>query len=123
CISAGRFSSIRTTARRCLPLCRTDEVFMPFPLLAFIVIPIAELLLILSVADLIGGWATLGLVILTAFIGINVLKRQGLSTLLGAQDRLRSGQLPAQEIVEGMLLAFAGAMLLTPGFITDTIGF
>jgi len=96
---------------------------MPFPLLAFIVIPIAELLLLFEVADLIGGLATLGLVIVTAFVGINVLRIQGFSTLSRANQRMAGGELPGQEIVEGLLLAFAGALLLTPGLITDAIGF
>lgn len=96
---------------------------MPFPLLAFIVIPIAELLLLFEVADLIGGLATLGLVIVTAFVGFNVLRIQGFSTLSRANQRMAGGELPGQEIVEGLLLAFAGALLLTPGLITDTIGF
>lgn len=96
---------------------------MPFPLLAFIVIPIAELLLLFEVADLIGGLATLGLVIVTAFVGFNVLRIQGFSTLNRANQRMAGGELPGQEIVEGLLLAFAGALLLTPGLITDSIGF
>ena len=96
---------------------------MRIPLLIFIVIPIAELLLLFEVADWIGGVPTLLLVIVTAFVGLSVLKHQGFSTLTRANVRMRSGQLPAQEIIEGMMLAFAGALLLTPGFITDTIGF
>ncbi len=96
---------------------------MRIPFVAFIIIPIAELLLLFEVADLIGGGYTLLLIIVTAFIGITVLKKQGFNTLRRAGARMRSGQLPAQEIVEGMLLAFAGALLLTPGFITDSIGF
>jgi len=96
---------------------------MPFPLLAFIVVPIAELLLLFEVADLIGGLATLGLVIVTAFVGINVLRIQGFNTISRANQRMAGGELPGQEIVEGMLLAFAGALLLTPGLITDAIGF
>ncbi len=96
---------------------------MRIPLIIFIVIPIAELLLLFEVADWIGGVPTLLLVIVTAFVGLSVLKRQGFNTLTRANVRLRSGQLPAQEIVEGMMLAFAGALLLTPGFITDSVGF
>lgn len=95
---------------------------MRLPLLVFIVIPFVEILLLLKVSQYIGALATIGLVVLTALLGLNLLKRQGLSTLLRFQDRLRSGQLPAQEIVEGMLVAFAGALLLSPGFITDTLG-
>lgn len=96
---------------------------MRFLALIFIVVPLSEMMLLFAVSDRIGAWATLGLVVATAVIGIHVLKRQGLSTLLRVNQRLQSGELPAQEIVEGMLLAGAGALLLTPGFITDTIGF
>jgi UPF0716 protein FxsA len=81
------------------------------------------MLLLFEVADYIGGLWTISLVVLTAVIGVQVLKRQGFSTLLRANQRLNSGQLPAQEVVEGFFLAFAGALLLTPGFITDTLGF
>jgi len=94
-----------------------------FLLFFFIVVPLTEMLLLFAVSDQIGGLATLSLVVLTAVIGVQILKRQGLSTLLRANQRLQSGELPAQEIVEGMMLAGAGALLLTPGFITDTIGF
>jgi len=94
-----------------------------FPLILFIVVPLAELLLLFEVAARIGGIYTLLLVVTTAFIGVTVLKRQGLHTLNRANLRMSQGQLPAQEIIEGMLLAFAGALLLTPGLITDAIGF
>lgn len=96
---------------------------MPIALIVFIVIPLVEMLVLFEVADIIGGWQTLTLVVLTAVIGVQILKQQGLSTLLRASQRLQEGQLPAQEIVEGFMLAAAGAMLLTPGFITDTLGF
>lgn len=96
---------------------------MRFPLILFIVVPLTELLLLFEVAARIGGVYTLLLVVTTAFIGVTVLKRQGLHTLNRANLRMSQGQLPAQEIVEGMLLAFAGALLLTPGLITDAVGF
>ena len=96
---------------------------MRFLFLVFIAVPLVEMLLLFEVAEEIGGMTTLGLVVLTAVIGVQILKQQGFSTLLRANERLESGQLPAQEIVEGMMLAGAGALLLTPGFITDTIGF
>lgn len=95
---------------------------MRFPLLVFIVIPFIEIVILLKVGQTIGALPTIALVVLTAFVGVNLLKRQGLSTLLRFQDRLRAGQLPALEIVEGMLVAFAGALLLAPGFITDAVG-
>jgi len=94
-----------------------------FLFLFFIAVPLVEMLLLFEVSDQIGGLSTLGLVVATAVIGVQVLKQQGIATLTRANARLSSGELPAQEIIEGMLLAAAGALLLTPGFITDTLGF
>lgn len=96
---------------------------MRFLFIFFILVPLGEMLLLFEVSDRIGSLTTLGLVVATAVIGVQILKRQGFATLTRANQKLQSGQLPAQEIVEGMLLAAAGALLLTPGFITDTIGF
>lgn len=89
----------------------------------FIVMPILEMLILLKVGSLIGAWYTVGLVLLTAIIGVNLLKRQGLQTLMRAQRKAQYGALPVSEIGEGLLLAVAGALLLTPGFVTDAIGF
>jgi UPF0716 protein FxsA len=97
--------------------------FVRFLFLFFIAVPLVEMLLLFEVSDQIGGLSTLGLVVATAVIGVQVLKQQGIATLTRANARLSSGELPAQEIIEGMLLAAAGALLLTPGFITDTLGF
>ena len=91
--------------------------------LIFLAVPILEMLLLFEVSDHIGGLNTVGLVVLTAAIGIQVLKQQGLSTITRAQQRLDSGELPGQEILEALFLAIGGAFLLTPGFITDTLGF
>jgi UPF0716 protein FxsA len=91
--------------------------------LLFIAVPLIEMWLLIEVGSVIGGLPTVGLVVLTAFIGINLLRMQGMQTLQRFQSRAQSGQLPGQEIVEGMMLAVAGALLLTPGFVTDTIGF
>lgn len=96
---------------------------MRYLALIFIIVPLTEMMLLFEVSDRIGGLPTLGMVVATAVIGLQILKRQGLSTLMRARERLDSGTLPAQEIIEAMLLAAAGALLLTPGFITDTIGF
>ena len=96
---------------------------MRFLFLFFIAVPLVEMLLLFEVSDQIGGLFTLGLVVATAVIGVQVLKQQGIATLTRANARLSSGELPAKEIIEGMLLAAAGALLLTPGFITDTLGF
>ena len=96
---------------------------MRWVFLLFIIMPLTEMLLLFEVAERIGGLTTLGLVVLTAVVGVQILRLQGLSTLWRVNQRLQAGQLPAQEIIEGVLLAVAGAMLLTPGFITDTTGF
>lgn len=96
---------------------------MRWVLLFFIAVPLLEMLLLFRVAAYIGGLTTVCLVVLTAVIGVQILKRQGFSTLTRANQRMSAGELPGQEIVEGLLLACAGALLLTPGFITDTLGF
>jgi len=89
----------------------------------FIVMPILEMAILIQVGKAIGGWYTIGLVLLTAVIGVNLLKRQGLRTLMSAQRKAQVGDLPVSEIGEGLLLAVAGALLLTPGFVTDAVGF
>lgn len=95
---------------------------MPW-LLIFFLTPIAEMYLLIEVAGYIDAWPTIGLVMLTAVIGVALLKRQGLSTLTRGMGRLERGEVPATEMAEGILLAVAGALLVTPGFITDTVGF
>jgi len=96
---------------------------MRFLFLLFIIIPIIEITLLIQVGSLIGAWYTVGLVLLSAFIGVNMLRRQSLSTLSRAQQRLNSGELPGQEMAEGIVIAVGGALLVTPGFVTDIIGF
>jgi UPF0716 protein FxsA len=96
---------------------------MPFFLALFIIVPVVEMYILIQVGSLIGGLYTIGLVLLTAMIGVSLLKRQGLSIFLTAQQKMQTGQMPVREIAEGLMLAIAGALLLTPGFVTDTIGF
>lgn len=91
--------------------------------LIFIIIPLIELYVIISVGEEIGAFWTIILVLLTAVIGVNLLRFQGISTLRRAQMNMVKGQVPAMEMMEGMALAAAGIMLITPGFITDSIGF
>lgn len=96
---------------------------MPILLALFIITPIAEMWVLIQVGIRIGALSTIGLVFLTAVIGLALLRQQGLSTLFRANQRMQAGQLPAQEMGEGIFLAIGGALLLTPGFITDVIGF
>lgn len=96
---------------------------MKFLFLLFIIIPIIEISILINVGEAIGAWNTVGLVLLSAFIGVNMLRYQGLSTLARAQQRANQGEIPGQEMVEGIVLAVGGALLVTPGFVTDVIGF
>ena len=93
------------------------------PLLLFIIVPLIELYFILVVGGAIGAFWTVLLVIMTAVIGVNLLRIQGMSTLTRAQRNMAKGQIPAMEMMEGIALAVAGVLLITPGFITDVIGF
>jgi UPF0716 protein FxsA len=94
-----------------------------FLLVLFVVTPILEMLLLIEVGSKIGALNTVGLVLLTAMIGLALLRKQGLDTLLRANQKINSGEVPAQEMAEGLALAAGGALLLTPGFITDGVGF
>ena len=92
-------------------------------LILFLTVPVLEIVLLFQVADVIGGWWTVLLIIVTAVLGANLLRQQGLVTVHRLQTCMQQGELPAQALIEGMLLLLAGAFLLTPGFVTDTAGF
>ena len=92
-------------------------------LLLFTIVPIVEMYLLISVGGYIGTIPTIACVMLTAVVGVSLLRWQGTATLSRGMNRVSQGQLPGQEIAEGMMLAVAGALLLTPGFVTDTFGF
>ena len=92
-------------------------------MLFFFLVPLVEMYLLIEVGGYIGAWPTIGLVVLTAVVGVALLRIQGFQTLTRGVQRMNAGQLPATEIVEGLLLAVSGALLLTPGFVTDAIGF
>jgi UPF0716 protein FxsA len=97
--------------------------YMRYLLILFIVIPIVEMWLLIEVGQLIGAPLTIAAVVATAALGVFWLRQQGLSTLLRLNQKLSSGEMPAMEIAEGMMLAVGGALLLTPGFATDAFGF
>ena len=77
---------------------------MRFLFIFFILVPLGEMLLLFEVSDRIGSLTTLGMVVATAVIGVQILKRQGFATLTRANQKLQSGQLPAQEIVAQTVL-------------------
>ena len=93
------------------------------PLLLFIIVPLIELYFIIVVGGAIGAFWTVLLVVVTAIVGVNLLRTQGMNTLTRAQRNMAQGQIPAMEMMEGIALAVAGVLLITPGFLTDAIGF
>jgi UPF0716 protein FxsA len=91
--------------------------------IVFLVVPLVEIWLLIEVGSVIGAIWTVILVVLTAMIGAALVRAQGLATLSRSQAQLRAGELPAVEMFEGVALIVAGALLLTPGFFTDIVGF
>ncbi len=96
---------------------------MQYLFLLLVITPIVELWLILKVGSTIGATLTIFLIILTAILGAAMLRKQGFSALFRARQKIEEGQLPAKEMAEGLMLAISGALMLTPGFVTDAIGF
>lgn len=92
-------------------------------LLLFIIVPILEIYLLITVGRSIGVLPTVSLVILTAIVGTYLLRVQGLATLQTVQTTLAQGQVPTEALLEGIFLLVGGALLLTPGFFTDALGF
>ena len=91
--------------------------------IAFISVPLLELWLLLQVGTVVGAVPTFGLVILTGAVGAWLARREGYRTLLGIQREMEKGALPAGELVDGMIIFMGGALLLTPGILTDVLGF
>ena len=92
-------------------------------LLAFIAVPLIEIALFIQVGGFIGMWWTLLIVLVTAFVGANLVKSQGareMANLRGSFNELRD---PTEPLANGAMILFAGALLLTPGFFTDAVGF
>ena len=92
-------------------------------LVLFLVVPLAEIWVLIEVGSVVGAVATIGLVVLTAVVGAALMRAQGLATLFRARAAMAKGEVPALELLEGAVILIAGALLLTPGFITDATGF
>jgi UPF0716 protein FxsA len=92
-------------------------------LILFVVIPILEIAAFIQVGSLIGLLPTLGTILLTAVIGAFLVRQQGLRTLQEAQQASAQGELPVGPLFHGVFILIAGLLLLTPGFVTDTVGF
>lgn len=92
-------------------------------LLLFLITPVVELALLIQVGEWIGFWPTIGIIILTGLAGSFLARREGFSVWRRFNRRLEAGGLPGQELVDGMIILVAGALLITPGVLTDVFGF
>lgn len=90
--------------------------------LLFIIVPIVEIYIIIQVGSAVGGWNAIALMILISIVGAWMVRREGLSLIGRIQSQLNQGSLPTKELVDGLLVAIAGALMLTPGFLTDAVG-
>ena len=89
----------------------------------FVGLPILELVVLLKVHAVFHFWSTFLLVVLTGVVGVALVKRQGLSILREIQLEMAKGNLPAPQMMDGVMILLAGAFLITPGLITDSAGF
>ena len=94
-----------------------------FIFLCFLIIPFIEIYLLIQVGGIIGAFPTIFLVVFSAVLGAWLLRQQGFATWHRFQASLAQGNLPAYEMIEGPILLVGGALLLTPGFVTDVMGF
>ena len=92
-------------------------------LLLFIVTPLVEMAILIELGSRFGTWHTLGIVLLTGFVGASLAKAQGLQVYRNLTRSLYNGELPHDYLIEGVLLFVGGALLITPGVLTDVVGF
>jgi UPF0716 protein FxsA len=97
-------------------------VAMPLLVLLFIVVPLVELYVIIQVGQAIGVLPTIGLLFLDSVLGAVLLRSQGRAVWMRFNTALAEGRVPARETFDGAMVIFGGALLLTPGFITDIVG-
>ena len=91
--------------------------------LVFIIIPIIEIAIFISIGSEIGVLNTIAIILMTALVGIFLVRRQGINLLFSAQRNMSQGIMPTEEIKGGIFLLISGLLLITPGFFTDCIGF
>ncbi|MGI9533802.1 MAG: FxsA family protein [Thermodesulfobacteriota bacterium] len=89
----------------------------------FIIIPLIELVILIKVGSYIGLWPTILIVILTGILGASLARHQGFMIINKIKSDVNSGRVPAQELIDGLLVLMGGIVLLTPGFLTDILGF
>src|ERR671929_664478 len=91
-------------------------------ILLFILVPIAELAVIIQVGEAIGVWWTIGLLVADSVLGSMLMRAQGRAAWRALTEAIRAGRPPAREVLDGALVVFGGALLITPGFISDALG-
>src|SRR3954471_4769078 len=96
-------------------------MLLPLVLL-FIAVPLAELAVIIQVGQAIGVWWTIALLLADSIVGSWLMRHQGRSAWRRFNEALQAGRVPTREVLDGALVIFGGALLLTPGFITDILG-
>jgi len=92
-------------------------------LLLFIVVPVVELALLIEIGSRIGTLGTIGLIVLTGLVGAALARWQGFLVLRRMQEQVARGELPASSLIDGVLILIAAAFLVTPGILTDAVGF
>ena len=91
--------------------------------LAFTITPFLEIYLLIKIGSYVGAFNTLMIVILTGFLGALLARYQGLQAMLRVRESLAHGEMPAEHLLDALLILLAGIVLLTPGFLTDLAGF
>ena len=89
----------------------------------FLIMPVVELALLVQVDKLIGFWPTIGIILFTGILGSYLAKREGLAVWQRFNQRMNTGELPGTELLDGVIILIAGALLITPGVVTDFVGF
>jgi UPF0716 protein FxsA len=95
---------------------------LPLLVLLFVLVPIAELAIIIQVGQAVGVWWTIGILVADSVLGSVLMRSQGRATWRRFNEALQTGRVPAAEVLDGGLVIFGGACLLTPGFLTDIFG-
>lgn len=89
----------------------------------FILIPVIEILILVKIGSRVGFWATLALIVIPGVLGAAMARSQGLAVLSEIKNELAAGRMPGSRIIDGILILMGGLLLITPGIITDILGF
>lgn len=90
--------------------------------IAFIAVPLVEITVIVQVAHVVGGWWTIGLLLLSSIVGAWLVRHEGFVVVRRFREQVAEGKVPTDELIDGALLLVGGTLMLTPGFVTDAVG-